>query len=65
MSFVSESINAPYEAQGYASREHYLEEIANGYGVDLDVVISMADVLGPDEDFDGLISMIMDFVDVI
>ena len=43
-------------------RKEYLEEVAEDYGVDLDSVMAVADILGPEEDHDGLISMIEDMM---
>lgn len=36
----------------------YLEEVADEYGVDLFTVVALAEVLGEDEDYDGLIEVI-------
>lgn len=49
-----------YNEKGYATRKDYLESIADEYGVDKDVVFAFAELLGPSEDFDGLIVMIED-----
>jgi len=49
-----------YQENGYESRQDYLECIAGDYDVPLDVVISLAEVLGESEDFDGLISALED-----
>lgn len=49
-----------YNEKGYATRKDYLEYIADDYGIDKYVVFSIADMLGPSEDFDGLIVMIED-----
>lgn len=49
-----------YSEKGYATRKDYLESIADEYGVDKDVVFAFAELLGPSEDFDGLIVMIED-----
>lgn len=46
-----------YQEDGCESREEYLRDIADQYGLSLDTVITLADVLGGDEDFDGLVSM--------
>ena len=54
-----------YVAKGYASRDEYLEGLANEYGVDLDVVHSVASMLGPSEDFDGLLCMLDDISEYI
>lgn len=44
----------------YKDREGYLKSLAEEYGVDLDTVLSLADLLGPSEDFDGLINALED-----
>lgn len=49
-----------YNEKGYATRKDYLESIADDYGVDKDAVFAIAELLGPSEDFDGLIMMIED-----
>lgn len=49
-----------YRAHGYNDREDYLSCIAEDYGVDIDTVQALADVLGPNEDFDGLVSALQD-----
>jgi hypothetical protein len=54
-----------YVDRGYASREEYLEGLAKDYGVDADVVFNIADVLGPTEDFDGLLCMLDDVSEYI
>lgn len=47
-----------YVEKGYTCRINYLECISKDYNIDLDIVFSVAYVLGPDEDFDGLISVL-------
>lgn len=47
-----------YQSNGYADREDYLSCMAEDYGVSLDAVKAIASLLGPEEDFDGLISEI-------
>ena len=47
-----------YEKNGYKNRINYLESVADQFGVDLMIVSSMAEVLGENEDFDGLISQL-------
>ena len=49
-----------YSEKGYATRKDYLESLADDYGVDKYAVFAVADMLGPSEDFDGLIIMIED-----
>lgn len=49
-----------YKENGYDSREDYLECLAEDNGVDIETVLVMADTLGPNEDFDGLVCIISD-----
>lgn len=49
-----------YNANGYANRLEYLKSLAEDYGVALTDVLEMADLLGPNEDFDGLVSTLED-----
>lgn len=48
-----------------AERNVYLSELASDYGVPMYVVRSLADVLGPDEDYDGLVSALEDYADTL
>jgi len=47
-----------YVAQGYRSRRHYLESLCEEF--DKESVYILADLLGPSEDFDGLITALED-----
>ena len=49
-----------YKRKGYANRAEYLRSLAEENGVDLDIVLAIADALGPYEDFDGLVIMVED-----
>lgn len=49
-----------YVENGYANRKEYLECIADDYGIDVSTVRVMADMLGPSEDFDGLVCALED-----
>ena len=49
-----------YKQKGYKDRYDYLESLADEYGVSKMVVYSLADMLGPSEDFDGLINALED-----
>ena len=52
-----------YQANGYADREEYLACLAEEYDVSLtEVVQPIAYLLGPGEDFDGLVSTVRDYV---
>lgn len=47
-----------YEENGYKNREEYLDSLSEEYGSDN--VYALADLLGEEEDFDGLISSLED-----
>jgi predicted metal-dependent peptidase len=49
-----------YTAYGYKDRSDYLETLADDYGIDAVIVNELAGMLGPSEDFDGLVSEIED-----
>ena len=51
-----------YEALGYDNREHYLETLAEDYGLGIDEVTDVADMLGEEEDFDGLIPALQQYI---
>lgn len=51
-----------YKEHGYKSRSDYLESLANEYDVDLEIVNALADMLGEDEDFDGLVATLQDSI---
>ena len=50
-----------YTDKGYESRRDYLEQLGEETGVDLETVLLLADLLGPTEDFDGLVTGLQDF----
>lgn len=49
-----------YQANGYQNRKHYLKCMSKDYNVPETVVFSLAQLLGENEDFDGLINAIED-----
>ena len=54
-----------YEENGYKDREEYLSCLAEDYGLDLEgIVRPLADLLGPSEDFDGLVVALEDASEV-
>lgn len=53
-----------YERNGYRNRAHYLQCLADENGVPLSVVHALAGMLGPSEDFDGLVTSIEDAIDM-
>ena len=59
---ISEATNV-YKDNGYKSRRHYLECLAEENGVDLEIVLTTASLYGPEEDFDGLVVAIQDLAD--
>ena len=49
-----------YEQNGYDTRAEYLKYLAADHGIDLNIVLNLAELLGPNEDFDGLVTTIND-----
>lgn len=49
-----------YTDKGYKSRRDYLNSLAEDMGIDKDMVYVAADMLGPNEDFDGLVTTLED-----
>lgn len=52
-----------YQNKGYDDRNDYLQSLAEDYGVDESIVFALADVLGPNEDFDALVTNLEDYAD--
>jgi hypothetical protein len=50
-----------YTDNGFANRRAYLADLSDETGVPLEVVHTIADLLGPSEDFDGLVSALEDY----
>ena len=50
-----------YKSHGFEDRQEYLDNLADQYGIDIDTVEALADELGEEEDFDGLVSALQDF----
>lgn len=50
-----------YQENGYESRKDYLESLADEYDCPIEIVRDMADILGEEEDFDGLVSAMRDW----
>ena len=48
---------------GHENRQSYLVSLADDTGVDLDIVMALADMLGADEDFDGLVTSLEDYAE--
>ncbi len=49
-----------YKDNGYKDRKDYLKSIAELYDVSYENVCAIADLYGPEEDFDGLINTLDD-----
>ena len=49
-----------YQENGFKNRREYLENLAEENEVDKETVFALAGALGPDEDFDGLVTSIQD-----
>ncbi len=43
-------------------RLEYLTEVSEDYDVPLNIVLQVAELLGEGEDYDGLISMLQDYI---
>jgi hypothetical protein len=54
-------IDNVYEMNGYADRQDYLDDLADNMGLDRSIVSALADMLGENEDFDGLVTSLQDF----
>ena len=49
-----------YKEHGYDSRQDYLESLAEEYNVELATVELLADLLGDEELFDGVVTSLQD-----
>ncbi len=47
-----------YQESGYKDRDDYLRQLAADNGADIKAVLMLADVLGPEEDFDALVMFV-------
>lgn len=50
-----------YTENGYQDRMDYLRCLADDYGLPEESVFAIADTLGPNEDFDGLVTCLDDW----
>jgi hypothetical protein len=48
--------NSIYREYGYIDRDDYLDALAQDYNTPIENVKCLAEILGPEEDFDGLVS---------
>jgi hypothetical protein len=63
-SFRRKPMANPYVEEGFANRKEYLEDLAANMGVSKSTVFALADMLGPNEDFDGLVTELEDMEDM-
>lgn len=54
-----------YQENGYADRDDYLTCLSEDYGVSIEDVYSLAEMLGENEDFDGLVSALEDIESIM
>lgn len=54
---------ARYQEDGFNSRVAYLEELAERHGLELRDIEEFVDLMGPAEDFDGLVTFLEDHAD--
>ena len=52
-----------YTDNGYKDRNDYLKSLAEDLDIEVYVVYALAYVLGPNEDFDGLVTSLEDYVE--
>jgi hypothetical protein len=52
-----------YTECGFKNRLDYLKDLSLEFEVPLETVLAMADILGPSEDFDGLVTSLEDASD--
>lgn len=52
--------DCPYRDRGFPNRAAYLESLAEEYEHDIRMVHALASLLGPEEDFDGLVTALED-----
>ena len=62
LSKLTNNTMSVYTYNGYKNRREYLNSLAEDYDVDRKTVHRMAELLGENEDFDGLITELEDFV---
>ena len=47
-----------YRENGYADRNDYLNRLSEDYGVSIEDVYELAEILGENKDFDGLVVLL-------
>lgn len=54
-----------YQENGYKNRKDYLNYLSEEFNVPITTVLSLASLLGPNEDFDGLVMALEDAEDML
>ena len=54
-----------YKEDGCEDRAEYLENLVIEHGISLREIMALADLLGPEEDFDGLVTTLQDGCDLL
>lgn len=54
--------NNVYLQLGFANREAYLQSLSKSWGINIELVRLMSCLLPEEEDFDGLIALLTDYV---
>ena len=54
-----------YQENGYADRDDYLTCLAEDFAISIDTVYCLADILGENEDFDGLVCALEDIESIM
>jgi hypothetical protein len=57
--------NNRYTEKGYKNRIDYFNSLSERFNIDITAVYSLSDVMGIDEDFDGLVSSLDDYQYII
>lgn len=50
--------NSPYVVAGFTSRKEYLFSLCEEYDLPLEFILDAADIMGEEEDFDGLLTVL-------
>lgn len=53
-----------YTDNGYKSRKDYLKFLSEEFAIPMHLVIAFAQLLGPSEDFDGLVTTLKDYAEM-
>lgn len=48
-----------------ATREDYIRQLAEDYGLNVNEVRAISQVMGPYEDFDGLVAMVSEYSEMV